>query len=88
MNAITVRNNARKLVCFGPDDGNYEPSVLGKPVGAVTRRDENYGDVLAEWTVDRALDPPPPTEADTFANNLAVALTNPTIKQLLKEAVR
>lgn len=57
MKAITVRTMSDgKLVCFGPDDGQYEP---GYNKATTTKQQESdYDAVLAEWqAVPRAADP-------------------------------
>jgi hypothetical protein len=101
MKAVTIRKDG-KLLCFGPDDGNYEPGVQ---VDAVRAVEDDYNVILAEWNADRALDPKPPTELQVFANqyaslgsdvaflelfkaNLANIVNDPAVKLLLKDAVK
>jgi len=51
MNAITVRDAAGKLICFGPDNGMYDPGV---PVGCVKAIEPDYEAGMAEWQAQQA----------------------------------
>lgn len=51
MKVITVRKLAdNSLVCFGPDNGQYDPGV---PDGCIKSVEPDYPTVLAAWTASK-----------------------------------
>lgn len=84
MKAITIRKDG-KLLCFGPDNGMYEPGV---PDGAINGIEDDYDVVQAEFIANL---PPIPTKDELDKADLVTMLEvlnkNPDLLKQLKLAL-
>ena len=89
MKAITLRKLDGTIVCFGPDNGGYDPSPV---LDTVRRVEDDYDVVLQEWIAFLATLPPPPTAEEVFTQKVLAALDglklNPQFTQIIKDAAK
>lgn len=90
MKAITVRDSGGKLICFGPDNGMYDPSMNGKPAGAVKTVESDYQAVYDEFQITTRPDLLKQTQdqQDTgLEAKLDAILASPGLVAKLKDAI-
>lgn len=83
MQAITIRRKTdNSLVCFGPNNGMYDPNY--DPSSSVRQIEPDYDTVLKEFQTALASQPVVPSAAQS---KIDLALASPAIPQVLKDVL-